>query len=1675
MLIVEDILEKMKKHFPRWMDIRRKINSSIGGNYLSSIAEEISEVQSAIDDYKKDFFIDNYTGKEENILCFLYKVPIGILNDINSLSLIIPEYIITEDEDIFYDNDNYAYYNDGNLYFKNPEKEIIYTIDNFKYEGTYERINVWNIYDEFAIFLGLRRFENETNEELLNRIYNFSKYTINSSSDGLKNAILSNLCNIAPNLTKEDIKIERPTPDNLNKYYDQFETILDHLLSINKDVYKEKQWDIDTWNFDIKSIDYIPHAWDVALNSYVNGIGFKDDLKVEVIDSTPITDVTIYFYKKTIDYLNDYIKHNNIKQSFNFELIKYNEDIKETNVKYRIIAADTIKINPNEITFKSIEEKTGKINVNLEDIIYDESNLSIIDNSILDDNFNYEIDFIPNTEIGNFQINYCKQVDSDNNYINLLNKNYPTFISIGDGVRSNLSKKYIQDLNQLSDYENIKKDIYGFELIDLSKIGSMSCNIDGLNGYNLFYDYDNKETILDLNNFELENCYIYNNMIISDTVEGDKKVYLDLIANSFSCQIDGPYYISYKINNGDPIILEDLNNTNNFDFIIDKSNNSKDIKIEITLLGDNCRIKNVKYSKYEFNITTEKGSLIDRNGYNIIPNFDSNNLLVNVRVYAGFSPVIKYIYIGSKLTANNGYYGIKFNTDNGNKLLTKYSGCRLQLRKYTKDTNELIETIYEYKPYKEYTATKDTKVLLNLDNYSIDYIEALNCSVSKEIINKIKTNYYLTIPKDRSIIDLDIYGKYINTVIDQTLSSILNRKNIDIKEYNFHVTKNEDALIAYNKNTNKTEFIDINYIDIFSDILSSKLLIEVGSNPILTKFIISGINTYNDSIDTLFDYISFEPIQGNVYYAINEYNVVFPLTKDIEIVNTFNNSFDINSKNNYFYIVESLNDDFYVRFQTDPNSALCSNKTLDNQYILIKSKESNNLNYNYSIENVNIELPLSSTVEIPKYIYTNDNMYDIRLYNLNLKYKINYLNKYIDNDNYLDYIFTEEIIVNNNHINKLKYSNIYEIENITCNNIELTEGKDYQLLKDKGIIIWNENNIINKSVIVVTYNINVANSFDIELEDLYEQINYPINSLELLNTETITNVETDTSIDLSKYNGYSESDLISIKCSTPGFVSVIKDGILTLNNNTPENTVAVKTGYYYLNGREYYFASDEKYDSIDRNDYINPHNVIKDNNSYILKIKSQNFITNSIFDLNTKGEIYSLNCTDKDIETSSLLTELGICENYNYWTSFNCSLSIVEGNNGQALKFSSKEDFDGYCYLPLNTSLIANNKYKMSFYLTGDCKAYLGKEKNLNGDKIEFNYNSVIDIVKEIKLSNILDNVYETDFLYQDNDKYYLIVKGNGIIDDIILDKEDTYDIYKHIKVIDKLGFDFEEYVYPEYVTRLYLSDEYGAIFDGTEMNDENNIFNSSYIHWGYSSLKSLNSLTDFNSCILEDVDIIQDNNSCILKTGSKKGQITTFPIHLGNLQIINNILYKVNDVMFDYMKNNTIKVLTSNTKNAGYKEVYNSKDNIGIIDKSKLLSYIKLIVEIEPNKVINNIDLYVEYISDEKNSPHSMEVSNGVYTTKVLDTQYTERYLVKSINISNLNNDLDNYIFQIRASKLNDNDTVWTDWKTIELDENKNITNRITFIDYRYFQVRILLKGENTSLIANNIELEVI
>ena len=193
MLVLEDLISKMKVHFPRWMDIRRKVTSSNGGLYLSSIAGAIADIQKYIDEYKKDFFLDKYIGNEDEVLTYLYKYHIGIIEDIATLKIVEPQYTITTDQNEFYEDNTSAYYEDGFIYLKEDIGNITYSIDGYNSIAESEKIHVWNVFDEFAIFMGLKRYQWESNSQLLNRILAFANNQVNSTEDGLILVIIKNL------------------------------------------------------------------------------------------------------------------------------------------------------------------------------------------------------------------------------------------------------------------------------------------------------------------------------------------------------------------------------------------------------------------------------------------------------------------------------------------------------------------------------------------------------------------------------------------------------------------------------------------------------------------------------------------------------------------------------------------------------------------------------------------------------------------------------------------------------------------------------------------------------------------------------------------------------------------------------------------------------------------------------------------------------------------------------------------------------------------------------------------------------------------------------------------------------------------------------------------------------------------------------------------------------------------------------------------------------------------------------------------------------------------------------------------------------------------------------------------------------------------------------------------
>lgn len=1707
MLILEDLLEKMKEHFPRWMDIRRKVKSSNGGQYLAAIAEEITDLNEAIEEYKRDFFIDRYIEKEDDVLTYLYKVNTGKIN-INSIKILEPAFELTEDNNIFYQESDYAFYQDGFVYFKQEFKEVKYAIDGFTITTSSEKIHVWNIFDEFAAFIGLRRYLWESNKELLNRVLATANNKPNSSEDGLKNAILNNLINIAPELSKENILIERPTPENLIKYYDEFENILDHLMTVNRDVYRTKRWDLDPWNFEIKSIDYIPHAWDVILSEFNNGVGFKDDLKVEIVNSDTTTDADVFFYKKTVEAVDTYIKNNNIKESVTLDLLKYDNDLKPANVKYEVTASEINSLDPSQIVFELYDNKTGKIEKHIDDLFNRDSNefsgIRIVDNTILNKNSKYQMILTSKSSIGDLAIRKCKLISGDPDdltYEDLLVYGTPGFEPLGlEGVRNNLCKKHITEKYQFSEITNAIKENDGFVIANISEEASMKVNINGCANEPLYYEYTCEQLPVLYNNIKKENCYVSEDAIITDTVDGDKYVDIEIEANSFSADIFGAYKIIYSINGENVRTQESAKEDTHYIFSLGKFDTPQVFNIKIYLkpkAGKIGRIRNIMFSKYEFNIKTEQGEISSVGGVTQTPNYDDNSIVVTMRTYTGFSPVLKYIYVG-RLLINVQYTTKEFSTDILNTIDMDYDNAVVTLQELNEE-NQIIRVVDNYKPCKIYKAENNHAYLeLDLSGFKdIENIEVDRCKIETTNYGD-NIQYLLNIPSGVEVSTVVINGTCDSIIDKQSLESILTKKSFySAQNCKVNVSRISNSLII-EKEGNPTIYYDITRDDICNG--RNAGLIKVISNEednISCIFIEkeddqSKVTTVSNSFEGYFDTIALFPIDSKIYTAINETNVIMPYTTDIQIVNTFNNNFLCDREDGYFYIVKSLNESYEVKFI--PNILGMSGEELFSiadyrgskftRIVIKKASLNSNDNYSKQIVTIKHESLLGNTIPLNDYyILSNKDRIEIAKYIItNEDVNIVYKNKNEDPDNADDYIYSEVIYTNFAMFNKLNFCRIKEIEYISLQDFgsqkgQLVEGKDYTLLKKEGIIIWHSYNICKESTqVYIKYNYEKPVAIKYSLDSLYKKINYVIDAFTEKSTIHLENIKSNQAINMNLYKDYLGSDMVSIKCSNIGFVAELKRDFITFKKDVKTNTVAVKSGYYYLDGDEYYLFANEYFNNIEQIDDINFVNVVKENKQLTFKQKTSNYIKNSIFKRNSLGQMFLLDCEDKNYNGISRLNSITACNSYNHWNTFGVDMNIVKGLNGSGIKFVSSKEINGYAYLNINKYVEDNKRYVISFYMKGSkCEAYLGKERMIYSSNGDFNKQSIIDLVSKANESLIEDSIYELKFTNEKDNNYFLIIKGDAVVDDIVIQEESNYELGVHNKNIGYLNLNIEESIYADFKTRLYLDDHVGAIYDGTEVSKENNIINSSYIQWGFTKIKEICSYTDWTKCVLKNVGFVQHNDKCLVKTETKKGSVFTDPIYIGNVSIIKNFVFKINDVLFNDMKGFSVKLYTADSPNSGYRLLSTHTENIGAINGDNLSSYVKLLVEMPSNKVINNIELFVEYLSNEVASPADMSVINGLYTTGVLDSQYTARYVVNDLKYEDLNTDLSNVVFEVRASRENSENATWTTWKQIRFDDKGKVYNRIVFDGYKYFQVRTSLKGSDTEIKIKHLDLEVI
>ena len=1687
-----NMIKRAIEFFPIWSDIRKRGTKSIGGMVVNSALEETLELEKAIQAYKDFYFLDKYQDKEEEVIAYVYAANVGTLEDLDNTSIIYndQEYFITLDIDEFYSNETLAYYENGLIYIqealynKNNINSIILSIDDYKYTYTLERKHVWNIFDEFACFVGLERHTNESNTSLKERILFSTKNLGSNTEEGLKNAIMSELIGMFPEMQSEEIEITKLTPESLTKPYKEFNSLLDMLSSINRDVLKDKRWDLDKWSYDFKSIAFLDNVWDDVVETYQNGIGHGDDLKVVIADNDTTTDADIVLYDKSTVKLDKYIADKHIKKNINFKLKRYENILNPIKAKYAIKASEAIDITHENIELSVFENNEKKESRKIEEIYKIGKGVTSVDNSKITDDKPYRLEFYSDSNFDGMKISKAKVIYKHKTTGEIIEsrnllKAAPGFSYNASGELVNTSiKKTVKSVNHFNQYENLADSKSGIVLASNRNEGKAVLNVSGL-GLNLVnIDIENQladipKSLIKYNQF----CFWREDeLVFRYDTNKERKFEIETEAN----------IISFKLLEGDADVFIEIDGVTEYFKIsgnrnveiFSESSKLSPKKMKVTVISNSVittKFSDFKYCCHTVDLKLQYGALIkDSEGYRL-PNFAVNSLIVSMSSKTSSSPVLKSIYIGADIRQLRYKTEVIESRPNTNRIIEIKSNCLADLLHVDVVGNTVSKT-ENYVPATSYKAVQDDAwIRLNTDEY--ESIKEITTSVGAiHVIEESGKLYYNISLK---------MGQTVNSVIIDGVKNVP-AKTITlekmIQSYIPHFDKETDRiyacklckglLVADNDPDNpKLTIVNIKS-NIFTGINASYYKFTKLPNTLGIVFNNDTSEIHSSETNLPFNSISFMPGGTKVYQAINEANIYTGEVRGIKILNNF--SPILNSSALMYYQVEPFESN--VKYEVKFSSTIESDNSFDDllnwsvglKDIAIKTPIdlSNTENYEISELEVTDEVILSRHIELQKSYKIGDNreVFTNRYMIIPESGTVLY-ERYSDNQNQ-SLIVQEEIIMEEDGFTKLAYSNIDEMlytgfSPYSGSNELLV--KDFELLKDEGIILWTNKDYINASrKVYLRYTIKNPIAILLDEDLLYKAIGYNVDAYDEVGRFKIAGVDDGYRFDLRQIDNYQDVDMVYTICSSPAFQADGFNDILTFKKTVNRDTILVRTGYYYINGREYYLFPSKDEIVLDEEKYIDMENVELSGEEITLFKRTDNYVRNSEMLFRGMNELYNFDASKSQVKGVSAINSITACDSFNSWNVFGTKMVLKDGLNQLGISFMP-EIPNGYAYIELTDYLEKGDNY-LSFWAEKSLEVFIGEEKKYLG--LNFPDSISIKIGQEIPYRD--DEIRTITIKQDDNKKYYLIVKGQGTIDDIIL-SNDISSISAHTKNIDLLGLSINEGFKQGQKHRVFLNSNKDAINKGAALTKDGYVKTASNMYWGISPLKSYDSKEDFATCSTENIHF---ENSYV-RTGRTEGYIETAPIYLDNPMTIKRVIVKANEIGFDDMRGFKIQILSSNTREGVYMPINTFNDNYGYVYGDALLKYIKIKVTMPDNKFLNNLNIYAEYKSTEANAPKVLMPSSGELITKIYDAQYSTDYRIREISIADISN-INDVEIQVRASKEDYSADVWHPWQTLELKHNLTLKNELKFYGTRFFQIKVLLKTSNAFIKINNIDIEV-
>ena len=1680
------------KKFPRWTNIRRRPTESVGGKILRSIIEEIAAVEDAILEYKKDFFLVNYVGREEEIADYLYAAQVGDITDLDALTLIDPYYNVTDDEGLFYQDKTYAYYQNGYLILwnTNTTNTLTYSYNDFEYTAALTSVAIWNVFDEFAWWYGLERFPNERNASLMQRcLYQFQRRP-NSTEEGIRNAILNAAHakdDVIPGgssinrLEADEVKFLEPNEVSMARQNNDRITLYEEISRFNRDIARTRQWDMDYWDNAFRKLRYLPHVWDAEMDICQNGVGYHDALQVttlDKIDQEGSTNINVYGYKESAEEIESYVSANQIYQNVVLSLKKYGDTIKPLPVQYKVTAEDLIPVEePENINFSFYKQYTGEQTYPIDEFIKTWDGAERERNNQLSANTEYKLTFSGNDDTP-IEISKC----------NLIAGSVAT-----DLLEEQPDYGFIRSGNRII---NNRILFHGTKLIDFSSPTNLEDCLDQTGGIKMTKPLQPSTFQIPLKHeaFSMEqqlaieidpdtgwNKLGYGHpylMPTGFTYEENEEFYLSkdtgliddvfkIKARPYGCRriklrIDAvnpneQALVEIQIKRGDTLLSKDrvdVQNGYDLSFEQEGSNLEQELTVEIKRYSaPQILIRDIYIQSYDFTIEITDGTDVlatipyQEKIQMLIPGGTGTRYLRCTLQNIGnpASPIIKYIHIGPYFKNLN--YVLTFTT-------TAISSLEIETNANVTLVNKTLNrTVSDFDFQYKYKAKTGKVGVLALDLSDFESIYYTKPALKKDVIHG-ENAYYITVKDgDEPIRNIIVCGTRYRFEQTKTLADIVSGTDL-------YYARSANGFIK--KTGQNAEIITIQRDDIpYGD----KVVITDPQHAITACFITGNqvrhvTNTFTGVYESV--YLFKEPVQQYIAYGTDR--LTRSLTKGIKIPTSFLPIPEPNPLLWYQISLLSPNTGIDIYF-SDDETRLWSVDPTESLTI-----------YVHTYENMAEQEPdiFETEADIVSQNVLLSNHIDLSDFE-NTTFRITDLGRYIITPPdgmeviYSDRVFQqvadengETIYVKEDGFNKLYHSNIVSINRIKVGSIIYTTQEAIQriltLLPEEGIICWNGTGLQGSRIEQIDYTYRHPDALRyVDLNALYNKVGYEIPASSIVNKQDyeLVNKKDGDVIPVDSYYFSETPSWIAAVCTNPCYYAYVSDNKIYVKRIAEDKSPVVHNGFYYMDGKEYYFFSKRYEQDLDRMEGMTVDNGEVTGNKLYLYKEAVNYLENSRMDRN-KLDVHCVVDFKKPRTKTNIdpLGHIGACEVFTAWHDYNAERTLTTYKNGLATQFTIQDN--GYSLFDITRYLIGHTT--ISCLYSGNLTFQLAREIRIMGQQA----------LKAVYCEPIASFQKHQDVAYCISDnldtatyRYYLIVTGNGILDEVLIhDLTDLEAIQAyHTKAIDKLGFTVTE---KEKAASRFVTMEYSSDFMRyyqAETDTDTSLRTGANVDWNITKLQSY------------DLSTVRTTNM-LYRSGALLAQkdgavIETKPVEIKHRRSVKRLALKVNQLMAGAFKNFSISVLASALENGVYTEIAKQENgNLAVFTIQDMNRYLKFRITASENQIITTVDLLAEYRESAVENLSIYDYTEGSAVTKVFDIGTVGNYRFNRVICET---GYDDYAsIHIRGAKLSQTgEYVWSEWK--------DTANHPELYGYRLFQYKIRLDNKKSRLRIKEFEFEVL